>query len=99
MRRNNSAFRFAWMISPQRGHGAPRIKWGKVMTDERILLDLREVSKLLGISPRAIWGWADAGTFPPPLELGRLRRWRRVDIESWLARQAAAAKGGDHEPR
>lgn len=63
---------------------------------EKLLLDVREVSKLLGLAPRTIWGWANDDQFPPPLELGRLRRWRREDIESWLARRAAAAqKGGE----
>src|SRR5262249_52317383 len=42
-----------------------------------LLLTLREVSQLLGISQRSIWGWANDGKFPPPLELGRLRRWRQ----------------------
>jgi excisionase family DNA binding protein len=64
------------------------------VNDDRLLLTIRDVSKLLGISQRAIWGWANDGKFPPPLELGRLRRWRREDIEAWLARQAEAAKGG-----
>ena len=69
------------------------------MTDEKLLLDIREVSKLMGVSPRAIWGWAVAGHFPTPLKLGRLRRWRRADIDTWLARKAVELKGGGHDPR
>ena len=60
------------------------------MAEGKLLLDIREVSKLLGVSTRAIWGWADEGKFPAPLELGRLRRWRLVDVEAFLA------KGGSH---
>ena len=69
------------------------------MSDHRLLIDIREVSRRLGISQRAIWGWAKDGMFPPPLELGRLRRWRLEDIESWLAEQANKAREGvRHEP-
>jgi prophage regulatory protein len=66
---------------------------------EKLLIDIREVSALLGVSPRAVWGWSDEGKFPAPIELGRLRRWRRADIEAWLKQRADAANGGDHEPR
>ena len=69
------------------------------MFDEQILLCIRDVAKLLGVSERAVWGWAADGSFPPAIKMGRLRRWRRVDIDTWLGRQADAAKGVSHDPR
>ncbi|MFO0881143.1 MAG: helix-turn-helix domain-containing protein [Gemmataceae bacterium] len=67
------------------------------MPADKLLLDVREVAALLGCSDRAVWGWSTSGKFPPPLELGRLRKWRRVDVEAWLeqkAQAAAADQGG-----
>jgi predicted DNA-binding transcriptional regulator AlpA len=55
---------------------------------DKLLLNIREVAGLLGVSPRAVWGWAADGKFPPPLQLGRLRRWHRGTIERFLDRQA-----------
>lgn len=65
------------------------------MDEGKLLLGLREVSKLLGVSPRSVWTWADEGKFPAPLELGRLRRWRREDVISFLANKALDANGGE----
>jgi excisionase family DNA binding protein len=62
------------------------------MAEEKLLLDVREVASLLGVSPRSVWEWSDSGQIPKPISLGRLRRWRRMDLEDWL-RQAAGAKG------
>ena len=49
------------------------------------LLDVRAVAALLGCSGRHIRRLADAGRMPPPVRLGALVRWRRQDIEDWLA--------------
>jgi excisionase family DNA binding protein len=61
-----------------------------------LLLDVVDVASMLGVSPRSIVGWVASGSFPAPLCLGRLKRWRRQDVETHLATLAAAAKGG-HE--
>jgi excisionase family DNA binding protein len=49
------------------------------------LLDVRAVAALLGCSTRHIHRLADGGLMPPPVRLGALVRWRRADIDSWLA--------------
>jgi excisionase family DNA binding protein len=49
------------------------------------LLDVRAVAVLLDCSPRHVYRLADAGHMPPPVRLGALVRWRRQDIETWLA--------------
>ena len=68
------------------------------MSQINVLMSLRELSKHLGVSQRAIWGWAADGKFPAPIKLGRLRRWRREDIDAWLARKANEASGGERDP-
>ena len=49
------------------------------------LLDVRAVAALLGCSTRHVYRLADAGHMPPPVRLGALVRWRRQDIDAWLA--------------
>jgi excisionase family DNA binding protein len=49
------------------------------------LLDVRAAAALLGCSPRHVYRLADAGRMPPPVRLGALVRWRRADLDVWLA--------------
>lgn len=51
--------------------------------DERpALLTIRQVAGLLSVDERTIRRRVSDGTIPPPLKLGRLSRWRRLDIEA-----------------
>ncbi len=49
------------------------------------LLDVRAVAALLDCSPRHVYRVADAGKMPAPVRVGALVRWRRTDLDSWLA--------------
>ncbi|HEV3258706.1 MAG TPA: helix-turn-helix domain-containing protein [Gemmataceae bacterium] len=49
------------------------------------LLDVRAVAEVLNCSPRHIYRLADAGRMPAPIKLGALVRWRRQDLDAWLA--------------
>ncbi len=62
---------------------------------DKLVFDVREVAKLLGVSPRSVWEWANNGKFPQPIALGRLRRWRLADVENWLAQQPTGKGAGD----
>ncbi len=45
-----------------------------------------DVAELLGCSTRHVRRLADAGRMPRPLStIGRLVRWRRADVDQWLA--------------
>lgn len=48
------------------------------------LLDVREVARLLGVSPRHVIRLASEGRMPRPIRLGRSVRWSRREIISWL---------------
>ena len=48
------------------------------------LLDVTEVAAVLQCSTRSVWRFCDAGTAPPPLRIGNLRRWRREEILAWI---------------
>jgi excisionase family DNA binding protein len=72
--------------------------------DYAALLDVRAVAALLNCSPRHVYRLADAGRMPPPVRLGALVRWRRQDLDAWLAggcrpiRQAGRVERGRHYP-
>jgi excisionase family DNA binding protein len=49
------------------------------------LLDVRAVAALLDCSPRHIYRMADGGLMPSPVRVGALVRWRRSDLDAWIA--------------
>jgi predicted DNA-binding transcriptional regulator AlpA len=48
------------------------------------LLGVADVARLLNLSRKAVYAKVAKGTLPPPIRLPALR-WRRSDIEHWLA--------------
>ena len=52
---------------------------------DQALLRPREVAELLGFDPRTVRRLEVEGTLPAPVGKGRLKRWRRKDLEQWLA--------------
>lgn len=49
------------------------------------LLSVDDVAALLAVSTRTIRRMADGGQMPRPVKLGSLVRWRRSDVDEWLA--------------
>jgi excisionase family DNA binding protein len=49
------------------------------------LIDVRELSAILGCSPRTVYRLVDAGRIPAPHRLGSLSRWNPAVIETWIA--------------
>lgn len=58
------------------------------------LLDSRQVADLLGASPRTVVRLADSGRMPRSFKVGALTRWRRSDLEAWIARGCPRVEGG-----
>jgi len=44
----------------------------------------REVAELLDVAPRTIYQWAAEGSIPA-LRRGRITRFRRWEVEAWIA--------------
>ncbi len=68
---------------------------GAVTTDAPppgALLGVRAVAKMLDCSTRHVYRLTDAGRLPSPLKLGALVRWRRADIDNWLAAGCPAVR-------
>lgn len=55
-------------------------------SEKPLLLDVKEIAKLLGISVRTVWGKSASGYMPKPVRIGKLCRWRREEIEKWVAK-------------
>jgi predicted DNA-binding transcriptional regulator AlpA len=50
------------------------------------LLDIAAMTKLLVVNSRTLRRWRQMPGFPRPLKLDGPLRWRRSEIETWLAR-------------
>ncbi|MHB8421523.1 MAG: helix-turn-helix domain-containing protein [Leptospirales bacterium] len=58
------------------------------------LLTSEEVGKILNVKPQTLACWRLYGENLPFVKVGRLVRYRRSDIEAWLAAQTVAVKEG-----
>ena len=57
------------------------------------LLDINQVGGLLGVSPRSIRRWVEAGSFPCGIRIGRRAvRWPVEQVEQWVAEQPTATE-------
>jgi len=54
-----------------------------------ILLTVRDVAFLLGLGERTVWRLCGDGKLPPPISIGRSRRWTRQTIEEYVAEKIA----------
>jgi len=56
----------------------------------RDLLSIAEIEMKTGISRRTLWRWVASGKFPPPaVRVGRIVRWRALDIDQWIQNQTS----------
>lgn len=72
-----------------------------VTTVETELVTVKAVAGMLSVSQRQVWKLYASGRIPAPVRLGRSVRWRRLEIEEWVAagcpaRDEVTAKGGPH---
>jgi excisionase family DNA binding protein len=49
------------------------------------LMTVKDIAKKLQLSPRSIWRMVNTGKMPAPVRLIRSVRWKRSDIEQWIA--------------
>ncbi len=54
-------------------------------TPAPLLLTVEESATAIAMSTRWLWRATSAGDFPQPVRIGRATRWRRSDIEEWVA--------------
>lgn len=56
--------------------------------------DVNAIAELFGCSSRHVRRLADSGAMPRPLHIGRLIRWRKADIDTWLAAGCPSCRSG-----
>lgn len=49
------------------------------------LLTAGQTAELVGISVRTVWRLVSAGEFPSPRKIGTATRWKRSEVEDWIA--------------
>ena len=54
------------------------------LENKKLLITVKEVAEMLGISVRSVWTLLSTGGLPESVHLGRSRRWRRLEIERWV---------------
>lgn len=57
-----------------------------------VLLTVDETARLLAVRPRTIWRWLSRSRIPEPVRPGGSTRWRRTDIEAWIAKGCPSPK-------
>jgi len=53
-------------------------------TGEAVLVDVRQVARMLDVSERQVWRLAATQKMPVPLSIGRLKRWKRCEVLRWI---------------
>jgi prophage regulatory protein len=49
------------------------------------LKSVNQIAESIGVTPKTIWRWTAAGTFPKPIKLsGGSTRWRAEDVTAWM---------------
>lgn len=50
-----------------------------------LLINVKQVGKILGVSVRSVWRLLSEGKIVPPVRLNGAVRWRRGELERWIA--------------
>jgi len=80
------------MPADRRGKGTPvPPREPQPPTADAVMLDVRGVAGLYGISPRSVTRAVASGQIPPPIHLGHLRRWHKATLLAAVAAAQAAA--------
>jgi excisionase family DNA binding protein len=58
------------------------------------LVDVREVARLASCSPRHVFRLVKRGMIPPPVKVGRLTRFQRELIETWISEGCPPVQNG-----
>jgi len=59
--------------------------------EEEMLLNVREVAEMLGVSERSVWRWSATGILPPGIKIGGCVRWPEETIRRWIRKREREA--------
>jgi excisionase family DNA binding protein len=58
-----------------------------------LLMCVKDVAKLLGVSVRTVWRLVSAGELPKPCSIGQCSRWHREDVEKFVTALRKSSSG------
>lgn len=61
----------------------------------RLFLGEKDLARLLKVSPAVLHKWRKLGTGPKFVKLSRLVRYRRSDVDEWIATKCGDGSGDD----
>ena len=61
--------------------------------------DVIAIAELLGCSTRHVYRLADSGALLRPIHIGRLVRWRKADVDTWLAAGCPSCRAAKARPQ
>ncbi len=60
-------------------------------SDDRLLIGVNDVARILSLGVRTVWRLTARGELPQPVTIGgRLKRWERAAIETWVQHKLEA---------
>jgi len=62
--------------------------------DDQAILSAKELSGYLGVPYKTLLSWRVEGFGPQAMKLGRHLRYRKSDVDQWLAQQREDTVGG-----
>lgn len=60
---------------------------------DELLVDMRFITKLTGMTDKCFYKLIKDGLFPKPIKLGCSSRWRQSEVELWLQQRIADSRG------
>lgn len=67
---------------------------------EATLLTVEQVASLVQVSTRTVWRLVSSGDLVEPIRMGGNTRWRRADLDAWIAAGCpSVGRGGAIEGR
>ncbi|MGM7902142.1 helix-turn-helix transcriptional regulator [Yersinia enterocolitica] len=57
------------------------------------LVDMRFITKLMGLTDKWFYKLIKDGLFPKPIKLGRSSRWKKSEVEAWLQQRITESRG------
>lgn len=63
-----------------------------------VLIDARDLARILAISVPSVWRWREAGKLPPAIALtSQCIRWRRDAVLAWIEAGCPAATASESQ--
>jgi predicted DNA-binding transcriptional regulator AlpA len=50
-----------------------------------LLITAEQLAQMANASTSTIWRWDAGGKLPAAIKIGQIKRWRRDEIEAWIA--------------